>query len=48
MSGKIDFIISSMTINEERAKQVDFSVPYAASPLVMLVYKDSKVQNQKI
>ena len=44
VSGKIDFIISSMTINEERAKQVDFSVPYAASPLVMLVYKDSKVQ----
>ncbi len=31
-------------LNEERAKQVDFSVPYAASQLVMLVYKDSKVQ----
>ncbi len=44
LSGKIDFIISSMTINEERAKQVDFSIPYASSPLVMLVYKDSKVQ----
>ena len=44
ISGKIDFIISSMTINEERAKQVDFSIPYAESPLVMLVYKDSKIQ----
>ena len=42
-SGKIDVIISSMSINESRARSVDFSVPYASSPLVMLAYKDSDV-----
>lgn len=46
-SGKIDLIISSMTINEERAKKVNFSDPYAASPLVLLVSKNSRVQSQK-
>ncbi|MBN2793999.1 MAG: transporter substrate-binding domain-containing protein [Clostridia bacterium] len=44
-SGKIDIIISSMTINEERLKVVDFSDPYTTSQLMMLVYKDSKVQS---
>jgi polar amino acid transport system substrate-binding protein len=44
-SGKIDIIISSMTINEERLKIVDFSDPYTTSQLMMLVYKDSKVQS---
>lgn len=44
-SGKIDIIISSMTINEERMKIVDFSDPYTTSQLMMLVYKDSKVQS---
>lgn len=46
-SGKIDVIISSMSINETRARSVDFSDPYASSPLVMLAYKDSEVQNYK-
>lgn len=46
-SGKIDVIISSMSINESRARSVDFSVPYASSPLVMLAYKDSKVESYK-
>jgi polar amino acid transport system substrate-binding protein len=44
-TGKIDIIISSMTINEERMKKVDFSDPYTTSQLMMLVYKDSKVQS---
>lgn len=44
-SGKIDAIISSMTINEERAKRVDFSDPYTTAQLVMLANKDSKVQS---
>lgn len=44
-TGKIDLIISSMTINEERLKKVDFSDPYTTSQLFMLVYKDSKVQS---
>lgn len=44
-TGKIDMIISSMTITEERLKTVDFSDPYTTSQLFMLVYKDSKVQH---
>lgn len=44
-SGKIDAIISSMTINEQRAKRVDFSDPYTTAQLVMLVNKDSKVNS---
>lgn len=44
-TGKIDIILSSMTINEERLKKVDFSDPYTTSQLFMLVYKDSKVQH---
>ena len=43
VSGKIDAVISSMTINEIRAKKVDFSVPYTTSQLVMLVNKKSSV-----
>jgi len=44
-SGKIDIIISSMTINAERQKVVDFSDPYTTSDLVMLVHKDSIVKS---
>lgn len=44
-TGKIDIILSSMTINEERLKKVDFSDPYTTSQLFMLVNKDSKVQH---
>lgn len=44
-SGSIDIIISSMTINEERMKIVDFSDPYTTSQLMMLVHKDSKVKS---
>ncbi len=44
-TGKIDLIISSMTINEERLKKVDFSDPYTTSQLFMLVNKDSKVMH---
>lgn len=42
-SGKADLIISSMSVTEERAKVVDFSIPYAASGLTLLINKDSKV-----
>ncbi len=45
LSGKIDAIISSMGINETRARKVDFSDPYAFSPLVLLAYKDSPVNS---
>ncbi len=44
-TGKIDMIISSMTITSAREERVDFSNPYTTSQLMMLVYKDSKVQS---
>lgn len=43
-SKKIDVIISSMTITEERKKQVDFSDEYARSDLYALVSSKSKIQ----
>lgn len=43
--GNIDLIISSMTITPAREEVVDFSDPYTTSQLMMLVYKDSKVQS---
>jgi len=44
-TGKIDMIISSMTITEARLEKVDFSDPYTTSQLMMLVHKDSKVMS---
>lgn len=44
-SGKVDIIISSMTINEDRLKVVDFSDPYTTSQLMMLAHIDSKVMS---
>ena len=43
-TGKIDIIISSMTITEERAKTVNFSDPYCKSQLSLLVNKESPVR----
>lgn len=31
VSGKVDLVVANFTITEERAKQVDFSIPYFAS-----------------
>jgi polar amino acid transport system substrate-binding protein len=45
LTGKIDVIISSMTITEDRLKEVDFSDPYAMSNLALLINKDSPVQS---
>lgn len=42
-TGKVDVVISSMTITDERKKVVDFSVPYAHSYLALLVNKNSAV-----
>ena len=44
-TGKIDLIISSMTITEERQKTIDFSDPYAMSNLALLINKDSPVNS---
>jgi polar amino acid transport system substrate-binding protein len=43
-TGHIDVILSSMTANEERAKSIDFSEPYAFTGLAMLVAKDSSLR----
>lgn len=42
-TGKVDIIISSMTITEERKKVVDFSDPYIKSGLSLLLAKASPV-----
>lgn len=44
-SGKADIVISSMSITEDRKKVVDFSIPYAASGLTLLINSDSPVQS---
>lgn len=42
-TGKIDGIIATMTISEEREKQVDFSDVYFNGGQSLLVHKDSKI-----
>lgn len=44
-TGKIDLIISSMTITEERKKSIDFSNAYAQSSLAILANKESGVNS---
>ena len=43
--GKIDLIISSMTITEARKKSISFSEPYAVTGLCLLVNINSAVNN---
>ncbi len=42
-TNKVDVIISSMTITEERSKVVDFSDPYANSYLALLTNADAEI-----
>ncbi len=42
-TGKIDIIISSMTITDERKKTIDFSDPYAKSSLAILTNLNSNI-----
>jgi len=46
-TGKIDLIISSMTITDERKKSIDFSIPYAQSSLAILSNKESGITSIK-
>jgi polar amino acid transport system substrate-binding protein len=43
ITSKIDLIISSMTITEERKKTIDFSDPYLTTGLCLLVGKNSPI-----
>lgn len=43
-TGKIDLIISSLTVTEERQAAMDFSDPYLTTGLAMLVSANSSVQ----
>ena len=44
-TGSVDVIISSMTDTEERRKSLDFSAPYAATSICLLVPKDSPLKS---
>lgn len=44
-TGKIDLIISSMTITDERKQSIDFSDPYLSTGLCLLVGKNSPVNS---
>jgi polar amino acid transport system substrate-binding protein len=44
-TGKVDVVISSMTITEERENVVDFTIPYAHSYLALLINKNSGVRS---
>ena len=46
-TGKVDLVISSMTATAERAKSIDFSDPYIATGLCLLLKKDSAAQGVK-
>lgn len=46
-SGKADFGAAGISYNEERAKQVDFSINYTVSKQVVIVKKDSSIKDVK-
>jgi polar amino acid transport system substrate-binding protein len=48
LTKKIDIIASGMSITEERAKKVDFSIPYWVIKQVMVTKKDSPVTVEEL
>ncbi len=42
-TGKVDVVISSMTITDERREVIDFSIPYAQTYLGLLVNKNAQI-----
>ena len=45
LTGKVDMVMSSMTITDERRKTVDFSDPYANAMLGILTHKGSGIKS---
>lgn len=43
VSNKVDLVVANFTITEERAKQVDFSIPYFASGQQFIIKKGTKL-----
>lgn len=44
-TGKIDLVISSMTVTPERQRSIDFSEPYASTGLSLLISASSTLQD---
>lgn len=44
-TGKINLVISSLTMTSERAKSIDFSEPYLKMGLALLVHKGAPIQS---
>ncbi len=42
-SKKVDVVVATMSITEERKKEVDFSIPYFVSGQMILVHGDSRI-----
>lgn len=42
-TGKVDIVLSSMTITDERQEVIDFSIPYARTYLGLLVNKNAQI-----
>lgn len=43
-NGQVDAVIAGMTIDPDRAKSVDFSIPYYTATQVMIVKEDSDIK----
>lgn len=43
LTNKVDVLVASLAVTPERAKQVDFSKPYAAATIVLYGKKDAKI-----
>jgi len=48
MSDKIDLIVAGMTITEERAKVIDFSIPYFNANQAIVVREDGNFKPEKL
>lgn len=46
-SGRIDCIISAMTVTDQRKKNVDFSIPYYIPKFAIVYRRDNEVKNVK-